>query len=135
MSAAPRIRRVLVCDDNLADAYLVREAFAECGPECELVLVNAREEASRLASSENFDLMLSDFGTDSLSAEQFLRDVKASKPYLPIVVFSAVHDPTPAYRAGVNAFVRKTSDLDLFFTKVRRLIQFWTEVAELPGIG
>ena len=51
---------------------------------------------------------------------------------MPIIVLSGYPDQHPAYDAGANALVRKAANLDEFFQRVREIMHFWVEVAELP---
>jgi CheY-like chemotaxis protein len=132
MSSQSPTYRVLVVEDNPADTLLIERAFAECGHLCELRLVSSRSEALDLLSMDHFDLMLTNYGTDYEAAERFLRAVRAVTSRIPIVVFSGVLDPSSAYRAGANAFVRKESELQSFFEKIRGIMRFWAETAELP---
>jgi two-component system response regulator len=50
----------------------------------------------------------------------------------PVIILSGMVNPSPAYEAGANAFVSKCADLDTFFARVRDLMHFWLNVAELP---
>lgn len=132
MSSQSRTYRVLVVEDNRADARLIEEAFSECSYQCELKCEASRSDALKLLSMEHFDLMLTDFGTDQQDAERFMHAVRAVNSRMPIIVLSGVLDPSIPYQVGANAFVRKDSNMEMFFGKIRDLMRFWTEVAELP---
>lgn len=93
-------------EENPADACLTREALLESGFAGDIVIVDSQQHAKNLLVSEPFDLLLSDFGTDFLTAQAFIASVRAAIPTLPIVVLSGIVDPSPTYAAGVNAFVR-----------------------------
>ena len=64
---------------------------------------------------------------------EFFSSVHSLVPLLPIVVLSGTFDPTPAYLAGANAFVRKPGDMQEFFSKIQAIMHFWVDVAKLPG--
>jgi hypothetical protein len=40
-----------------------------------------------------------------------------------------------AYEAGVNAFIRKGLDVDVFFGKIKGLVNFWTHIADRPTLS
>jgi DNA-binding response OmpR family regulator len=129
---ADRTIRILVSEHNPADRTFIELAFAECGYSCELVLARSREDAKAKLVAETFDLMVSDFGIDLNCATEFIRSARRLAPAMPIIVMSSVSDPTPAYVAGANAFIRKEGEVDLYFAKVRTLMLFWTRIVELP---
>lgn len=127
-----RAYKILAYDDSLTDLRLLHAALAECGYPCELITVNSHADAEDRLAAERFDLMISGFGTDFDRSARFLRAVRRLAPLMPIVVLSGLHDPSPAYAAGANAFVSKPVDVEALFEKIRILIRFWTTIAELP---
>ena len=134
MAASPRIYNILVVEDNPGDAHLIQEAFAECGSQCKLTLAQSIREAEEALRDNTFDLVLSDMGVQNGETEEFIRSIR-SNPRLktiPIIVLSGSMNPRPAYEAGANAFVSKTMDMDSFFAKIKALMHFWVDVAELP---
>ena len=128
-----RIHRILIVEDNMADARLIQEAFRECEYRCYLVVVDSPAAAKECLATQSFELLISDFGIDQDAALEFFSSVRRIVPLLPIVVLSGTYDPTPAYLAGVNVFVRKPGDLQEFFSKIQSIMHFWVDVAELPN--
>ena len=51
----------------------------------------------------------------------------------PVIVLSGVSDPLHVYEAGANAFISKDGDIDTFFRKIKTLMEFWVNVAEMPN--
>lgn len=127
LAAAPQqcILRLLVYEDNSADARLVEEALRECTIRCEVVLASSHLDAKSRLAQEAFDLMLSDFGTDFELARKFLCSIRALVPTMPVVVLSGILDARAAYAAGANAFVRKDADVETYFAKIQNLVHFW----------
>jgi DNA-binding response OmpR family regulator len=123
---------ILVVDDNPADVFMIQEAFLECGYRCHLKVATLRTEAQHLLATEPFDLLISDFGIDVEEGQSFVRSVRAQKPCLPIIILSGGYIVYLAYEAGANAFLHKPSDLQEFTAKIRGLMNFWVNVAELP---
>ena len=129
-----RIYSILVVEDNPADTYIIQEAFRECGYRCQLKMAASQAEAQHLLCAGQFDLLLSDFGTDLSEGRAFVRYVRDRHPCLPIVIISGSYSSNPAYEAGANAFVHKPNDFEEFISKIRGIMQFWTDVAELPTL-
>ena len=129
-----RIHRILVVEDNMADARLIQEAFRECGYRCYLVVVDSPAAAKECLATQSFELLISDFGIDSNAALEFFSSVRSLVPLLPIVVLSGTCDPTPAYLAGVNVFARKSSDLQEFFRKSSALCTSGSTLPSCPAL-
>jgi CheY-like chemotaxis protein len=127
-----RTYRILVVEDNPADAFVIQQAFQECGCPCRLTFAESHEEAQQMVSPKLFDLVLSDFGTLIEPATAFVQSVRARYPRLPSVILSGGSNPNIAYDAGATAFIKKVPDLQRFFEKIRGLMHFWIDVAELP---
>ncbi len=89
--------------------------------------------AEQVLATQSFDLLISDFGTDTERATKCLRSVRLLAPLLPIIVLSGTIDPNPAYQAGANVFVKKSDNMAEFFAKIQAIMHFWIDVAELPA--
>lgn len=131
---ADRTYNILVVEDNPGDAHLIQEAFLECGHGCHLAFAETTDQAKELLQSQPFDLILSDMGVRNGESADFIRGLRSDPRLktLPVIVLSGSPDPRLAYEAGANAFIAKTMDMDQFFSKIRALMHFWVEVAELP---
>ena len=125
--------RVLVVEDSQADIDVIKIAFDECGYPCELTFTRSHAEAEHFLASQPSDLLLSDFGADYQSLSRFVESVRSHSSTVPIVVLSSFFDPSLAYGAGANAFVRKEGDLQRFSDKIQGIMRFWIDVAELPS--
>ena len=60
--------KILVVEDSPADAYVITEAFKASGYPCELLLISSHSQAKEHLADNVFDLILSDFGTDTSDA-------------------------------------------------------------------
>jgi len=129
-----RIYNILVVEDNPGDAHLIREAFRECGIGCDLAFAESTGAARQLLQQQTFDLVISDMGVRNGEGGDFIRGIRGDDrlKVLPVIVLSGSPDPRSAYEAGANAFIAKTMDMDQLFTKVKALMHFWIDVAELP---
>lgn len=134
MRASRRPYNILVVEDNPGDAHLIREAFRECGQDCNVEVVETTGSAKQLLNETHFDFVLSDMGVRNGDTADFIRGIRADQRLrtMPVIVLSGSPDPTSAYEAGANAFIAKTMDMDQFFAKISSLMHFWVDVAELP---
>jgi CheY-like chemotaxis protein len=123
--------RVLVIEDNPADTLLIKEAFEDSGYVCELTITQGNM-AEMLLSTE-FDLVLLDCGMPLEKTQARVALVRTRAPYIPIVILSGYPDPIPAYKAGANAFIRKGFGIEELFGKIKGLLDFWSNIAELPS--
>jgi CheY-like chemotaxis protein len=124
--------KILVVDNNPGDLYIIEEGLNECGYPCEAIFAVSHQEALDRLSRESFHLTLSYFGTNRIEGQAFLREAKALAPRMPIVIMSGNQDPDSSYDAGANAYVKKVSNLNEFFGKLKGIVEFWCAVAELP---
>lgn len=125
---------ILVVEDNPGDALLIREAFAECGKNCQVTLAETAEAAKSFLKSQNFDLVISDMSMRSEEGTDLIQAIRsdARLKSVPVIVLSGSANSRPAYEAGANAFIAKSMDIEGFFTKIQALMHFWLEVVELP---
>ena len=125
--------KILVVEDNPADARLISEGFAECGHKCDLHRVSTLEQAKNTLEGERFHMLISDMGVPHEATVEFLQWARShTEGKMPIIVLSGYPDPNPSYQAGANAFISKPGDVHEFFRRVRTLMHFWINVATLP---
>lgn len=133
MPSEPLIYEILVVDDSEGDIRLIQEAFSECGYRCRMTHTDSLEAAKQLLRGKTFHLVLSDMGRNDAGVE-LIKSIRSDERLkaTPVVVLSGMWDPRPAYEAGANAFISKVPDLDEFFGKIKALMHFWVDIAELP---
>ena len=142
----PRRRpaRILLVEDNPADARLTREMLRESKVRNDLVVATDAEEAERMldvagreATAERRpDLVLLDINLPGKSGHELLEELK-SHPELrriPVVMLTsseAEEDIEKSYDRHANAYVTKPVDLDELSKAVRAIDDFWFEVVRL----
>jgi CheY-like chemotaxis protein len=87
----PRTYRVLVIEDKCDYVLLIEEAFAECGYLSDVQFAASNSQALNLLSTAPFDLILTNFGTDSEEARWFLHSVHAVAKRMPIVASGVLY--------------------------------------------
>ncbi len=135
MLNSKRPYNLLVVEDNEGDAHLIREAFRESGFDCVLHFVASTGSGLEILQTQLIDIILSDMSIRTPGGETFLNLVRSDPRWktIPVIVLSGSYDSHPAYEAGANAFILKSMDMDEFFGKIKSLMHFWVDIAELPA--
>jgi two-component system, cell cycle sensor histidine kinase and response regulator CckA len=124
--------RILHLEDDPQDAELVRERLAAEGLDCDVVVVENRQQFTEAIRGQRFDLVLSDFtlpSYDGRSALQFLRD---HCPHVPCIFYSGTLGEEAAVeslKAGATDYVLKEHPSRLM-PAVRRALNDAQERAE-----
>lgn len=137
--------RLLLIEDNHADAELMREAFAEAAPRVCLECVADGEAAlSRLRREGDFTgaalpaLLLLDLNLPRVHGKEVLAAIRADAAlrHLPVLMLTtspAEHDVLDCYRLGASAYLTKPVGYAGVLALVRGITDFWLRLAILPG--
>jgi len=94
------IERVLLVEDNLGDARLIREVFSQqVSHYSKLTHVESMEDAERHLSAHSVDLVLLDLGLPDEQGLGAIRRVHAVAPKVPVVVMTGLDDNEVAAQA------------------------------------
>ncbi|WP_077000859.1 response regulator [Variovorax sp. KK3] len=121
MSTAAAIR-VLVLEDDPADADRLRDRLDEEALACDLVRVRTRDEFDAALQKQAFDLVLSDFEVGGLAA---VRRAK-QRPELPVIVIATAlseEEAVDCMKAGATDYVLKQRLRRLGFSVRRALAE------------
>jgi two-component system, chemotaxis family, response regulator Rcp1 len=136
--------RVLLVEDNPADADLTREGFAASELRVELVVASTGTDAvdylrkrGRHSAAATPNLVLLDLNLPGIDGKAVLQEVKqdAGLRRIPVSILSsstAEHDVTQSYDLGANCYVVKPLDFKSFQHLVRVLEKFWFSAVTLP---
>jgi two-component system, chemotaxis family, response regulator Rcp1 len=136
--------RILLVEDNPADADLVQEALVEAKMPGELKTVPDGAQAllylrgaAPYAADPLPNLVLLDLNLPRVSGFQVLVQMKddAALRQIPVVILSSSTDNSDvrkAYELHANCYVSKPTDLAEFFAAMRRLQKFWIGTVILP---
>jgi diguanylate cyclase (GGDEF)-like protein/PAS domain S-box-containing protein len=94
------IKTLLVVEDNLGDARLLREMFNEQGShKTELVNVVSMTEAEKCIARRMFDIILLDLGLPDAQGLEAVRRTHAAAPRVPLVILTGLDDESVAAQA------------------------------------
>jgi CheY-like chemotaxis protein len=135
---APARARILLVEDNPADARLAREILAKGDVE----IVVARDGVEALAALRSADaalpdLVLLDLNLPRVGGLEVLAEVKAdpvlsSVPVVVLTTSRADRDVRRAYELHANAYVTKPLGLAGLTETLRTFAAFWLRAATLP---
>ena len=120
--------KLLLVEDHLADAALLREMLSDVVPtDCELVHVPRLHDALLRLPNEPFDAILLDLGLPDARGLEALQAVQRAAPNLPIVILSGLADEAlalDAVRKGAQDYLLKDETDGI---AVRRAVRLATE--------
>jgi two-component system, chemotaxis family, response regulator Rcp1 len=132
--------RVILAEDDLATARLIKIALEQTGVPHDLEMVRDGKQAI-VAVEKNHatgrkipDLLLLDLHMPGKDGFEVLEYVKqhARLRRMPVVIFSnsdKASDVAKAYDLHVNAYVRKGSDFDDLCDRTETILRFWLQTA------
>ncbi|OHV31305.1 MULTISPECIES: response regulator [Pseudofrankia] len=136
---ASRPYRVLLVEDDEADALLIEEALEERGMVREVRRAcdgaDALDQLNQSNNNDHPDLIVLDLNMPRMNGREFLAQMKADPRLqaIPVVVLTTSASPgdvTSAYQNHANAYVKKPVDLDEFSAAVQRIDTFFLDTAQ-----
>jgi CheY-like chemotaxis protein len=139
--------KILLVEDNLADARLTQESLKDCKVLNELFTardgVEAVEFLSQTGKYESVphpDLILLDLNLPRKDGREVLAFIKESPELksIPVVVLTssrAERDIVQSYELHCNCYISKPLDIDEFGEVVNAIEGFWFAIVKLPGSG
>ena len=141
-----RVPRVVIVEDNPADAEMLRFAINHTGVEIEIVWLHDGAQAleyfglAERRAAPDCDLLLLDISLPTVSGVELLQQIKADGDLktLPVIIMSGSVDPEDVarcYRAGANSFVQKPSQLEDILSLADCIVKYWLNCVTLPAVG
>jgi DNA-binding NarL/FixJ family response regulator len=99
-------------DDHPAVSQRIGELLASAVPHAEMVAASSGEQGLALAEAQTFDLVLLDLRLPGCGGIEVLKELRLSKPGLPVIIVSSLPESpyaTLARRAGAHGFVTKSA--------------------------
>ena len=139
-----RLRRILLVEDNPADAELTREGFAAGSVPVELTVAKTGADAcdyvrkrGRHVSAPTPDLILLDLNLPGVDGRAVLKEIKqdAELRRIPVSMLTsstADRDINQSYDLGANCYLVKPLDFKSFRGIVQAIEAFWFDTVKLP---
>lgn len=130
--------RILLIEDDPADARLLHEAFAEVGAEgCELTIAATGAQALDMLFQRGKykdyilpDMILLDIRLPILSGHEVLNAVRAYQPFnvIPVLILSTSQSPedmSKAYALGASCYLVKPRAFEDVVAMCQSIVSFW----------
>jgi signal transduction histidine kinase len=136
--------KILLVEDNSADADLTCEALRECKVAMDVSTVIDGVEALKYLrheppyeNAEKPDVVLLDLNLPKKDGREVLEEIKTSLSLkaIPVGILTtsdAETDIRNSYRLGANFYITKPVGLNEFFDTIRTVGDFWLSVVKLP---
>ena len=114
-------KRALVAEDNDGHYRAFKEFLVEMGLEVERAAFGDMA-LEKILNSE-YDIVILDIELPKKDGREIIREVRKSKPYLPIIAVSAfagVHGEAECLNLGADDYIEKRFNKDTFQARVRR---------------
>lgn len=106
----PELLRMLIIEDDEADAELIRRKLCQLAGHCDCRLVVCRAELEEALAADTWDLVVTDHRLPDLDAFTVMAMAGRAQPLLPVILVSGAigeEEVARAMHAGVKHFVRK----------------------------
>lgn len=140
-------QRILLVEDNPADADLTQVAFEAVGTPADIEVVpNGEEAINYLVRHGSYhdalapQLVLLDLNLPRVGGFEVLASIKSLQAtrHIPVVVLTSSEsseDIIRSYRLGANCYLTKPFSVAAYREMAKRLYEFWLELAKLPPSG
>ncbi len=133
--------KILIAEDDDDDFLLAEDTLKELGVAAVNIqrVLNGQELINHLQENTfKPDLILLDLNMPIKSGREALREIRTQlniPTSISILSTSdAQEDIDYCYKHGANSYVVKSGSLSLYTNKMRSIIDFWANVAELPRL-
>lgn len=136
---------ILVVEDNIGDARLIKEVLNEHKIFNSLFIVNDGVEAmnfllkeGKYKDSPKPDLVILDLNLPKKDGREVLAEIKGNSNLksIPVVIMTisqAETDILKSYNLHANCYITKPIDLDQFIKVVKSIEEFWFSIVKLPS--
>jgi CheY-like chemotaxis protein len=137
--------KILLVEDNPADARLVKEAFKYFKIENKIFVVDDGLEAMKFLKNEEKymdvpkpDIILLDLNLPRKDGREVLKEIKEDEDLklIPVVILTtsiAQEDILGTYKNNANCYITKPVDLDQFISVIQSIQDFWLNKVKLPN--
>lgn len=139
----PKTQPILIVEDSPDDFEATKRAFGKANLRNEIAHCVSGETALaylRCDANEKPGIILLDLNMPGLDGRKTLEIIKktGSLKSIPIVILTTSNDERDVqacYELGANTYIQKPVDFDGLIAAIRRLKEYWFEIALLPKEG
>jgi two-component system, response regulator len=139
----PESQPILIVEDSPDDFEATKRAFAKANLRNVIQRAESGEEALkylRVESNPKPGIILLDLNMPGLDGRKTLEIIKQSQDLktIPVVVLTTSNDERDVqacYALGANTYIQKPVDFDGLIAAIKRLKEYWFEIALLPKDG
>ncbi|WP_414469420.1 response regulator [Methanobacterium sp. ACI-7] len=136
--------KVLLIEDNPADARLVKEVFKDFKIDNKLYVVDDGVKAIDFLNHEGEyndvpvpDLIMLDLNLPRKDGREVLAEIKQDEnlKFIPVVILTTSSDKTDiinTYKNHANCFITKPVDFEQFMIVLNSIEDFWLTIVKLP---
>jgi two-component system, chemotaxis family, response regulator Rcp1 len=139
------VLRIVLVEDNPADAQMLRTALEQTGISIEIVTLADGAEAMEYFSDANADdvlakcdLVLLDLNLPRVTGFELLQHIKTNTEFkrIPVIVLSGSTDSSEierCYQLGANSYICKATHLDKILDTAMQFVTYWYTCVQLPS--
>jgi DNA-binding NtrC family response regulator len=119
-----RKKKVLVIDDESIVLNSVKKILT--AEDFEVDPAQSSREGLERAMSREYDLVLTDIRMPEIGGMRILRDIKRSRPALPVVIFTGyatVQSAVQAMKLGASDYIEKPFTPDMLLTTIKKVLE------------
>src|ERR1700691_1550164 len=137
--------RILLVEDNPADAQMLQTSLVKTGMPVEITRIEDGEKAieyrasdHRTAASPCCDIVLLDLNLPRVGGYEVLQYIRGRNELksLPVIIMSGSRDMDEidrCYQAGANSYICKPTNLDEILFTASSLLTYWSNCVKLPS--
>ncbi len=117
-------KKVLVIDDESIVLDSVKKILT--AEDFEVDPAQSSREGLERAMSREYDLVLTDIRMPEIGGMRILRDIKRSRPTLPVVIFTGyatVQSAVQAMKLGASDYIEKPFTPDMLLTTIKKVLE------------
>jgi CheY-like chemotaxis protein len=137
--------RILLVEDNPADAQMLQTSLWKTGVPVEIIRIEDGEKAidylasgPRTVASPCCDIVLLDLNLPRVGGYEVLEYIRGRKELrsLPVIIMSGSRDTDEidrCYQAGANSYICKPIQLEEILATAVSLVTYWSNCVKLPS--
>lgn len=140
--------KILLIEDNEADIFWLKEAFADSDTTRLVHISQHAEDALHYLFEQHQyylrnvtlpNMILLDVNLPKKNGFELLREIKAHPQlrHIPVVIFTSSNrqeDIAKAYQEGATCYICKPSDYETYNRFLKQFEIYWTQMASLPSV-